>query len=166
MGLFKQGDPLTNANARKGIEELNSVPRATLRNVVTHAAPVASRLHQNEKEGYHYHYFGDDTMRIEHGKALGYVFADVFGEPCDYDKAFKVGGVVRMRILEAEYRQRKERLYRVEVPKRERAARENFLAVGESLNPDTQPEDLTRSHRGPFSAMAARQQDGSFKEED
>jgi hypothetical protein len=124
------------------------------------------RLRRNEADGYHYHWFGDDVMRTEYGLGLGYEFADMEGNAAEYDKAAKMGGLVRMRVSNDNYRSRKDRLNRIITPKAERAARDNFISTGEQLDQDLAPFDSTRTRTGPFSQVARRQADGSFREED
>lgn len=161
------GEPLASANARQGMtaNRLNNERGDTLVAAEARPMPVSGRLHAGEQKGFHYHFFGDDVMRTEYGRSLGYEFADRDGNASDYDKAAKMGGLVRMRTPMKDYLERKDRINRVITPQAERAARERFIQMGEGLNEDVQPFDATRSRQGPFSQVARRQGDGSFREE-
>src|SRR5690349_19911553 len=70
------GEPLANANARQGMtaERLAVERGEVLSNVETRPMPVSGRVNSGQQEGYHYHWFGDDAMRIQYAQNLNYEF--------------------------------------------------------------------------------------------
>lgn len=142
------GEPTANANARRAVETGKSkIAGARLVGVRTRPMPVSSRTHfQDEGQENHYHWFGDDPMRIEYALSLGYEFVtDKEG------KKLKAAGQVAMCIPYQDFAERKNIINTVVTPRAELAPRESFLALAEKQG--VEADDQTRTHRGAFSTV-------------
>jgi hypothetical protein len=148
------GDPLASANARRGMEKGLVTPDEVLVGVETRQMPVQSRTtfpnegkpDENGK-AWHYHWFGDDPMRLQVAKQQGYeVVKDSVGNP------MKLAGQVAMRVDYDSFAKRKNHIQRNVTPARERAPRDSFMQLAEKSG--VEAEDKTRSHRGPMSSVA------------
>lgn len=144
------GEPTANANARRAVETGKVRPGAgRLSAVRTRPMPVSSRTHfKDEGEQYHYHWFGNDPMRIEYALSLGYEF--VTGGD---GKHLEAAGQVAMRVPYGDFAERKNIINQQVTPAAEAAPRQSFLALAESKN--VEAEDQTRTHRGGFSTVAS-----------
>lgn len=153
------GDPLANANARRGVERGLVTPDEVLVGVETRQMPVQSRTMfsdegKADKNGkrWHYHWFGNDPMRLQVANQQGYeVVKGVDGKPME------LAGQVAMRVDYDTWAQRKNHIQRTVTPARERAPRESFMQLAEQNG--VEAEDKTRTHRGPMSSVAGEGSD-------
>jgi hypothetical protein len=158
------GEPTASANARRGMEQ-GMATRATLLSVQSRPMPVTERsafemegvADENGKK-WHYHWFGNDPMRIFRAEQLGY-------EPVKTSdgKNMEMAGQVAMRVPYESYLARKDVLNRQINPQFERAPREGFAGTGEAAGVDT--EDRSRTKRAPFSAIAGEPVRGEVRDD-
>jgi hypothetical protein len=158
MGIFdnKQsaGEPLANANARKGIAN-NRTPRESIVDVTAMPMPMQSRVATPDDPDHHYHWFGIAEARIHYAQALGYEYvpAEKGGDPASIDDARKTTGLVLMRVPRKAYEERKAHLRLVKNPARERAPRESFKSQAAKLG--VKSVDETTTSRGTMSSALA-----------
>jgi hypothetical protein len=159
-----RGEPTASANARRGMEQ-GLATRGTLLSVQSRPMPVTERsafpdegTPDENGQRWHYHWFGNDAMRLQRAYALGYEQVKT-----QDDKPMELAGQVAMRIPLEKYLERKDNLNRVINPTFERAPREGFAATGESAGIET--EDRSRTKRAPFSAVANEPVRGEIKDQ-
>jgi hypothetical protein len=157
------GEPTASANARRGMEK-GMTNRATLLSVQSRPMPVTERsafemegIEDENGQKWHYHWFGNDPMRLFRAEQLGYEYV----KNSDGEK-MEMAGQVAMRTPLNDFLARKDVLNKQINPQFERAPREGFAGTGEAAGVDT--EDRSRTKRAPFSTIAGEPIRGEVKD--